>query len=61
MHFLLQVDLKTVWASHSILRDKKIKYFEALDVRVPGAGPETPEEVPEEPETEPLLGTDIEI
>ena len=40
---------------------KKIKYFEALDVRVPGAGPETPEEVPEEPETEPLLGTDIEI
>ena len=31
------------------------------DVRVPGAGPETPEEVPEEPETEPLLGTDIEI
>ena len=40
---------------------KKIKYFEALDVRVPGAGPETPEEVPEEPETELLLGTDIEI
>ena len=35
--------------------------YEALDVRVPGAGPETPEEVPEEPETEPLLGTDIEI
>ena len=40
---------------------KKIKYFEALGVGVPGAGPETPEEVPEEPEIEPLLGTDIEI
>ena len=40
---------------------KKIKYFEALGVGVPGAGPETPEDVQEEPEVEPLLGTDIEI
>ena len=40
---------------------KKIKYFEALGVGVPGAGPETPEEVQDEPEVEPLLGTDIEI
>ena len=34
---------------------KKIKYFEALGVGVPGAGPETPEEVQDEPEVEPLL------
>ena len=40
---------------------KKIKYFEALGVGVPRAGPETPEDVQEEPEVEPLLGTDIEI
>ena len=40
---------------------KKIKYFEALGVGVPGAGPETPEDVQEEPEAETLLGTDIEI
>lgn len=40
---------------------KKIKYFEALSVGVPGAAPETPEEVPEEPEIGPLLGTNIEI
>ena len=38
-----------------------LKYFEALGVGVPGAGPETPEDVQEEPEVEPLLGTDIEI
>ena len=40
---------------------KKITCFEALGVGVPGAGPETPEEASEEPEIEPLLGTDIEI
>lgn len=40
---------------------KKIKYFEALGVGVPGAGPETPEEVQQEPEVELLLDTDIEI
>lgn len=40
---------------------KKIKYVEALGVGVPGMEPEIPKEVPEEPETEPLLGTDIEI
>lgn len=34
---------------------KKIKPFEALDVGVPGAAPETPEEVQEEPEVELLL------
>ena len=45
----------------SIKLRKKIKYFEALGVGVPGAGPETPEDVQEEPEVEPLLGTDIEI
>lgn len=40
---------------------KKIKYFEALRVGVPGVRPETPEEVPEGPEIGPLLVTDIEI
>ena len=40
---------------------KKIKYFEAIGVGVPGVGSETPEEAQEEPEVELLLGTDIEI
>jgi len=36
-------------------------YRASLGVGVPGAGPETPEDVQEEPGVEPLLGTDIEI